>query len=287
MTSTVLAVTGAAFLATVISAVSMTRILLGRSRRLQQFDRRLRRIAAPLTNPPEVLASDPEEVVILRSQKKRFPLWTAIEARYPLLHAPTAVPKALGLGVLGGAAAVGVLWFLRIPFGWWTVPAVTAAGAVVAWATLSWLQNRLLRDFEAKFPESVDHIVRLATTGLPVLGAVSSITEHAPHPVKPILEMFNDQLQAGIDPDEADASRVRTVPDSRTHHLHGRRAPSAPVRKQCLGRLRQPVPRAPGTSPGHVEGQRVHRPDPLYVARAGRLAGAATGDSELSVACID
>ena len=203
MTPATLAATGVAILAAMISAVSITLILLGQSRRQQQLDRRLERVAAPLTGIPLAPVSEPEDVVILRSQKKRFPLWTAIETRYSLLDAPTVVPKALGLGVLGSAAAVGALWFLRIPFGWWTVPIAGATGAAVMWASLSWFQKRLLREFVAKFPDSVDHVVRLSTTGLPVLGAVSSIVEHAPHPVKPVLAMFNDQLQAGISPDDA------------------------------------------------------------------------------------
>ena len=203
MTPAVLAATGGALVAAAISAVSVTLVLLGRLRRQRRLERRLRGVAAPLTGTPAAPVSDLEDMSILRSQKKRFPFWNAVETRYPLVYAPTVIPRVLGLGVLGGAAAVGVLWFLRIPFGWWTAPIVGTAGVAVTWAALSWFQKRLLKEFVAKFPDSVDHIVRLSTTGLPVLGAVASIIEHAPHPVKPVLAMFNDQLQAGISPDDA------------------------------------------------------------------------------------
>ena len=184
----------------------LTLFLSGRARQ-RAVSRRLRRVAAPLTGrtvaPDRASAPEPEEVIIVQTRARQGGIWDKIEARCPLIHLPSTLPKALGLGLLGGAAAVAALWFVRVPFGWWTLPSFAVAAVAATMLAFSWFQRRALDQFLAKFPEAVDHTVRLSATGVPVFEAVASVVEEAPHPVKPVLGMFADQLLAGIDPDDA------------------------------------------------------------------------------------
>ena len=203
MSPVVMAVAGTVALALVLAATGLILLLVGQRRRQKAFKRRLHTIAAPLTGNIAAPESVEEDAVVLRSQSNRWQLWDLLEARYPLLSAPATFPKALGIGLLGGAAGVAALWFLRVPFGWWTPPAGAVSGLVAAWLCFSWLQKRWMGEFVAKFPDTVDQIVRLSATGTPILEAVASVADHAPHPVKPVLGMYSDQLTAGIDADEA------------------------------------------------------------------------------------
>lgn len=215
MTSTVLAATAAIAVMLVMAGIGLTLVLVAARRRQAVLERRIRRVAAPLPGGAAREDDQPEDVAILRSRRNRGRLRSVIEARYPLIVVPTALPTAVGLGLLGGTAVVAALWFIRVPFGWWT-PAVFAVAAVLAVAlSLSRIQKRSLGTFVAKFPDMVDQIVRLSATGVPVVEAVASVTEHAPHPVKPVLTMFSDYLTAGIDPEEAGraVSRHYRIPE--------------------------------------------------------------------------
>ena len=186
-----------------VAGTGVTLLLVAARRQQAVLERRIERIVAVLPGHAATGDTPSEESVILRSRRGRFRLWGWIEAHYPLLHVPTALPTAAGLGLAGGGAVVATAWFLQAPFGWWT-PALFGMSAVVATGlSLSALQKRALGAFVAKFPELVDQIVRLSATGVPVIEAVASVTEHAPHPVKPVLAMFTDYLAAGLDPEEA------------------------------------------------------------------------------------
>ena len=193
----------AAVVVIVVAGAGLTLFLARQHRHDGVLERRLRQVAAPLSGGTESTGTAAEEIVILRTERKRLGLWRLIEARYPLVNAPTALPTATGLGLLGGGAAVGALWFLRMPLTFWMLPVMGVATAVAAWLALAWLQRRLVANFVAKFPDSVDHLVRLSASGVPILEAVGSACQDAPHPVKPILAMLRDQLNAGIDPDLA------------------------------------------------------------------------------------
>ncbi|MCY4003561.1 MAG: type II secretion system F family protein [Rhodospirillales bacterium] len=202
MTPVVLASAAIALMLAVAGA-GVTLLLVAGRRRQAVLDRRIERIVAVLPGHATARAGPSEESVILQSRRDRFRLWGWIEARYPLLHVPTALPVAAGLGLAGGGAVSAAAWFLQVPFGWWTPPLFAASASVAACLSLAWLQKRLLNAFIAKFPELVDQIVRLSATGVPVIEAIASVTEHAPHPVKPVLAMFTDYLAAGLDPEEA------------------------------------------------------------------------------------
>jgi len=202
MTSVVMA-SAAIALMLALAGTGVTVMLVAGRRRQAVLDRRIERIVAVLPGHAAKREGSSEESVILQTRRDRFRLWAGIEARYPLIHVPTALPTAAGLGLTGGGAVVAAAWFLQVPFGWWTPVLFAASVAAVAWMSLSWLQKRTLGAFVAKFPELVDQIVRLSATGVPVIEATASVTEHAPHPVKPVLVMFTDYLAAGLDPEEA------------------------------------------------------------------------------------
>lgn len=187
----------------VLAGTGGTLLLVGGRRRQAALDGRIERIVAVLPEHAARREGPRDEDVILRSRRARVRLWAWLEATYPLLSGPADLPKAVGLGLLGGGAVVGAAWFLQVPFGWWTPALFGAASAAAAWMALAWLQQRAMVAFIAKFPELVDQIVRLSATGVPVVEAVASVTEHAPHPVKPVLTLFTDHVTAGVDVEEA------------------------------------------------------------------------------------
>ena len=215
MTATALAATVAIAAMLAVAGTSLTLLLVAARRRQAVFERRIRRIAAPLAGRAAPTEDQPEEVAVLRSPRNLGRLRAAIDGRYPLIVVASALPAAVGLGLLGGAAAVVALWFLRAPLGWWTPAVFAATAAAAAVLALSRVQKRSLRTFVAKFPDTVDQIVRLSATGVPVAEAVASVTEHEPHPVRPVLTMFSDYLIAGIDPEEAAraVSRYFRIPE--------------------------------------------------------------------------
>ena len=173
-----------------------------RDRRARQ---RLRRVIAP-AGPEDAAGEAGAQVSIFRTVEGRS--WVArlvsrVEARYPLLDARRTLPKTVAFGVAMAAGTWGVMWFLKVPSGWWTAPAVGAAGAAATWYALSWFQARQATEFIRQFPEIVDQMVRLAGAGVPPLEAIAVVTEDAKVPVEPILRNVRDGLMAGLDPDAA------------------------------------------------------------------------------------
>ena len=186
-----------------LAGAGLIPVLVAALRRQRVLERRVARVAAAFPGHAAQTDSRQEDVLILRSQRDRGRIRGWIAASYPLIHAPSALPKAVGLGVVGGAAAVAASWFLRVPFDWWTPVIFAAAGAAASWLAMARLQKQAGDAFVEKFPELVDQIVRLSATGVPVVEAVASVTEHAPPAVKPVVTVFSDYLTAGIDPEEA------------------------------------------------------------------------------------
>ena len=171
-----------------------------RSRRLRP---RLARAAAPLAGPARAEGPAGEES-IFRAAERRSRLawlWDRLGARYPLLDPRRAVPAALGAGLAAAAFCWLSMWFLKVPAGWWTLPATGLAGAGGAWYTLGLLQVRQEAAFIRQFPEIVDQIVRLAGAGVPALEALSVVVEDAPDPIEPVLRGVCDGLLAGLDTD--------------------------------------------------------------------------------------
>lgn len=167
--------------------------------------RRLRRVSAPLAGPA---AGDDTgaEKSIFRPTEERSRLawlWQPVESRYPLLDARRALPLAAGIGLAAAALGWFSIWFLKVPAGWWTLPAPGLAGAAGVWYALRWQQARREAEFVRQFPEIVDQVVRLAGAGVPAVEALSVVAEDAPQPVRPILRSVRDALMAGLDADTA------------------------------------------------------------------------------------
>ena len=163
---------------------------------------RLERVAAPLAAPAASESGARDDESIFRPVERRTwlsALRDRIQSVYPLLEAHRALPVALVGGIAGAAGGGGALWFLQVPAGWWTVPALGCVGTGAAWYTLRTLQARREAEFIRQFPEIVDQIVRLAGAGVPALEALAAVANDAPNPVGPVLAEVRDGLLAGLD----------------------------------------------------------------------------------------
>ncbi|MXW36108.1 MAG: hypothetical protein F4Z60_11695 [Chloroflexi bacterium] len=166
--------------------------------------KRLQLVAAPLSGHVSVEELAPEESIFRPARPRSRLVWLLgwVEARYPLVDAPRALPQVLAIGVLVGGGAWVAMWVLGMA-GWWLAPAAAIAGVGGAWYALGRLQDKLERQFIQQFPEIVDQIVRLSGAGLPPLEALSSVAEDAQKPVQPVLREVTDALLAGLDADTA------------------------------------------------------------------------------------
>ena len=180
------------------------------------LERRLRRVAAPLAGPAALASTqDPGVESVFRKRESGMRLawvWRPLQRRYPLVSPPRALAIAVGVGVASASFAAFALWFLKVPAGWWTVPAMWTAGGFGGWQALRWQQAKREAEFIRQFPEIVDQVVRLAGAGVPPVEALAVVTEDATEPVKPVLREVCDTLTAGLDADRAlrmTAERVR------------------------------------------------------------------------------
>ena len=174
---------------------------IGRDR---HFERRLRRVAAPLADPAAARAQAAGTESIFRKREERARLafaWRPLERLYPLVDPPRALAVAMGAGCATVAFAGFALWFLKVPAGWWTLPALCAAGGFGGWQAMRWQQARQEAAFIRQFPEIVDQIVRLAGAGVPSVEALTVVAGDAPEPVRPVLTEVCDALTAGLDTD--------------------------------------------------------------------------------------
>lgn len=191
-----------------------TGMLLWLRSRERAFRRRLHRVAAPLSGHAEAEDAGREDSVFRPAQGRSWlaGLEHAIEARYPLIKVRQALPKAIGIGIAAGAVCWFSMSFLKVPSGWWTLPAAGVAGAAGGWRALAGIQARRAGEFVRQFPEIVDQIVRLAGAGVPPLEAIAVVAGDARDPVEPVLRSVSDSLSAGLDADTAlrtAAERVR------------------------------------------------------------------------------
>ena len=197
-----LALAAAGGVALVLLAAAGAVLGLARARD-RDLNRRIRKTAALLAGPDPV-GGEANEESIFRPAEKRT--WLAhprefIETRYPFLEARRALPVAAAAGVAGAVGGLVAIWFLKVPAGWWTAPAVALAGVAAGANALKWLQARQETEFVRHFPEIVDQIVRLAEAGVPALEALATVAEDAPNPVAPVLGNVRDGLLAGLDAD--------------------------------------------------------------------------------------
>ena len=176
----------------------------------KMLDRRMRRVAAPLSG--ETLSEDTDDVEISVFRERRAKSWLldSLDQHFSMIDVRQTLPKALGLGGLGVVAAG--LGALAAGVGWLSVLLVPAAGLGVSWAVLAMQDGGQRTEFTKLFPESVDHVVRLMQAGLPSVEAISVVAEEAPPPVNGIMRDISEAVSAGLDPETVirnTAARVR------------------------------------------------------------------------------
>ena len=187
-------------------------VMLWMDNRAEQkvLDRRMRRIAAPLSG--ERLTDDDSEVQINVFRERRAKSWLldTLDRQFSMINVRQTLPKAVGLGVLG--ALVAGLGALVADFGWLAVLLVPAGGLGVSWAVLAMQDAGQRTEFAKLFPESVDHVVRLMQAGLPSVEAIAVMAEEAPSPINGVMRDISEAVSAGLDPETVirrTAARVR------------------------------------------------------------------------------
>lgn len=178
--------------------------LVWRKAESRDLRRRLTLAASAFSGAPVPAGGDDagaESVFRVRRKRSllRRLLWDRMETRYPLLDAPAAAAKSLLAGLVGAALLWGALVVLKAPGGVFGVAAAAAAGVGTAWYALGQLHAQRLAAFIRDFPEVVDQVVRLSTTGVPPLEAVGAVAQDAPDSVKPTLLEISEGLTAGLD----------------------------------------------------------------------------------------
>ncbi len=175
----------------------------------QVLDRRMRRVAAPLSG--EAVADDSTiEISVIRQQRAKSWLPDYLDQQFSMIDARQTLPKAVGLGALG--ALVAGLGAVFAGFGWLSVLLVPACGLGASWAVLAKQDAKQRAKFLEFFPESVDHVVRLMRSGLPSVEAISVVAEEAPPPINGVMRSISEAVSAGLDPETVirnTAARVR------------------------------------------------------------------------------
>jgi tight adherence protein B len=115
-----------------------------------------------------------------------------------------ASPPALVLAGIGGAA---IIWLLsailfHLPL-WIWVPLTLGAFFFVPRQYLKFQQHRAEQDFLNRFPDAIDMVVRMVRAGLPVMAAIRTIGNDSPQPIGPIFLSLADQVDIGIQFEEA------------------------------------------------------------------------------------
>ena len=174
------------------------------------LERRLRLVAAPLSG--ERLSDDNSEVEINVFRQRRAKSWLLerLDRQFSMIDARQALPKAIGLGALGGLAAG--LGGLFTGFGWLSGLALPVGWLGTSWVVLSRQDAAQRTEFTKLFPEATDHVVRMMRSGLPSVEAISVVAEEAPPPVSTIMRDISEAVSAGLDPEtviRAVAARVR------------------------------------------------------------------------------
>ena len=175
----------------------------------QVLDRRMRRVAAPLSG--EAVTDDSNvEISVIRQQRAKSWLPDYLDQQFSMIDARQTLPKAVGLGASG--ALVAGLGAVFAGFGWLSVLLVPAGGLGASWAVLAKQDAKQRAKFLEFFPESVDHVVRLMRSGLPSVEAISVVAEEAPPPINGVMRDISEAVSAGLDPETVirnTAARVR------------------------------------------------------------------------------
>ena len=172
-------------------------ILYDRSEQ-QVLDRRMRRVAAPLSG--EAVTDDSNvEISVIRQQRAKSWLPDYLDQQFSMIDTRQTLPKAVGLGASG--ALVAGLGAVFAGFGWLSVLLVPAGGLGVSWAVLAKQDAKQRAKFLEFFPESVDHVVRLMRSGLPSVEAISVVAEEAPPPINGVMRDISEAVSAGLDPE--------------------------------------------------------------------------------------
>ena len=136
---------------------------------------------------------------IFRRRRSESWLRDRIDRRFCMLEGRGAFSKAAALGFLVALAAVVGAFLMQ--FGR-LVPIVGPAAWVAAsWSLLAFWDSGRRKEFVKRFPETVDHVVRLTRAGLPAVESISVVSEEAPEPVKSLLKQVSDDLSSGLDPE--------------------------------------------------------------------------------------
>ena len=161
--------------------------------------RRLEMVAAILGGDAAAAGEGEAQASIFRRRRAKSWLRDRIDRRFCMLEGSGAFSKAVALGFL--AALVVAVAAVFMQFG--TLVAIVAPAAWVAasWSLLARWDSAKRREFIKRFPEIVDHVVRLTRAGLPAVESVSVVSEEAPEPVKSILKQVSDDLSSGLDPE--------------------------------------------------------------------------------------
>ena len=179
--------------------------------RQRELKRRLNRVAAPLRGGTQPDATTGDSVSVFREQRSKSRLVEKLEYKFPLIDVRKALPRAVGLGVLGmvavglGAAFTG-FGTLAILF------LVPVSGLGCGWVVLAMQDSGQRNEFTKIFPETTDQVVRLVRAGVPSMEAISIVAQEAPPPVGGAMREIASATAAGLDPETAirsTAARVR------------------------------------------------------------------------------
>lgn len=177
----------------------------------RELKRRLNRIAATLKGGTLPDASTGDSVSVFRAQRSKSRLVERLEHQFPMIDVRKALPKAIGLGVLGmvatglGAAFMG-FGLLAILF------LLPVSGLGCSWAVLAMQDTGQRNEFTKIFPETTDQVVRLVRAGVPSMEAISIVAQEAQPPVGGVMREIASAVAAGLDPETAvrsAAARVR------------------------------------------------------------------------------
>ena len=130
----------------------------------RELKRRMNRIAATLKGGTPTDAATGDSVSVFREQRSKSRLVERLEYQFPLIDVRKALPKAVGLGVLGmvatglGAAFLG-FGLLAILF------LLPVSGLGCSWAVLAVQDTGQRNEFTKIFPETTDQVVRLVRAG--------------------------------------------------------------------------------------------------------------------------